>query len=73
MPDVAFILKLKLDDLSSIADVAGDIEEDLIEKGYDVDSVTPWARPSLPPSGGVAFPNVPTNQQTNQQNQEPIL
>ena len=71
--NVAFIVNIDLDDLSSLADVAADIQDDLEEKGYEVKSVAPWARPALT-QGGTAplLPNVPTQQQQTNEN-EPIL
>ena len=74
MPDVAFIATLRIDDLSTLADVAADIQDDLEEKGYDVKSVAPCARPALTQGGINPLPNVPTtNQQTTQQQNEPII
>jgi hypothetical protein len=47
---VTFLVAVVLQDLSSIADVAADIEEDLTSAGHEVESVKPWARPTLTPN-----------------------
>lgn len=49
MPSVAFILHVNLPDVSlpSLTATADDILNDLIDAGHDVESVTPWQRPSL--------------------------
>jgi len=61
--NVTFLATVNLDDLSSLADVAVEISDDLMEGGFDVVSVEPWARPSITPT-----PIVPINQtQPNQQ------
>lgn len=44
---VTFLVALNLDDLSSIADIASDIDDDLTSAGHTVESVKPWARPTL--------------------------
>lgn len=49
---ITFLLEINLDDISTIADVALNIEEDLSDN-FDVISVKPWARPTtfpIPPS-----------------------
>lgn len=46
---VTFLLELNLDDISTIADVALNIEEDLSDN-FDVVSVKPWARPTTLPT-----------------------
>lgn len=62
MPTVAFIVKINLDDLSSLPDVTTDIEDDLSQAGYEVVDVAPWSRP--------AMLTVPTTQPTT--TQQPI-
>lgn len=51
MPEVAFIIKVNLDDVgpSELALVAAEIGDDL-ETTHDVISVEPWARPSVSPT-----------------------
>jgi hypothetical protein len=72
--NVAFIAQINLDDLSSLADVAREIEEDLSNAGFEVVSVTPWQRPSLQQGGTPLFgASAPTTQQTTQQPIEPIV
>lgn len=44
---VTFLVSINLDDLSTIADVAADIQDDLISAGHDVEEVKPWQRPTL--------------------------
>lgn len=58
--DVTFLVKINLDPglEAQLADIAGDIQDDLESAGHDVTSVQPWARgdtpainlnPTLPP------------------------
>lgn len=61
--NVAFIAEINLDDLSDLAGTAGDIEQDLVNAGYEVVKVAPWQRPSLLQPGQ---PAVPTTNQTTQ-------
>jgi hypothetical protein len=68
--NVTFLANINLDDLSSLADTARDIEEDLSNAGYEVISVAPWQRPSLQLPGETAVPTT-TNQTT--QTIEPIV
>lgn len=42
---VTFLVELNLDDTTDLANVAGDIEEDL-SANFEVISVKPWARPT---------------------------
>jgi len=46
---ITFLVALNTDDVSptTLADLASDIEEDLLRSGMDVESVKPWQRPSL--------------------------
>lgn len=44
---VTFLVAVTIEDLSSITEVALDIEDDLVSAGYSVESVKPWARPAL--------------------------
>lgn len=48
MPEVTFLLKLNIDDVSQIPGTAEDLAQDLEHSGHDVVSVVPWARPSNP-------------------------
>lgn len=59
MPEVTYLVKLNIPELSQIADIAGDIEEDLTSSGHDVVSVAPWARPSALPTNPLTLPIVP--------------
>lgn len=43
---VTFLVALNLDDLSTLSDVALDLQDDLEKAGHTVESVKPWARPS---------------------------
>lgn len=45
--NAAFIVKLDVGDVSTLADTAADIEDDLAAKGYLVISVMPWRRRGL--------------------------
>jgi hypothetical protein len=65
---VTFLVAVVLQDLSSIADVAGDIEEDLTSAGHEVESVKPWARPTIQASGG-PFAALPPLLEPNTQQQ----
>jgi hypothetical protein len=67
--NVTFLVDINLDDLSSLADTASDIEQDLSNAGYEVNGVKPWQRPSLLQPGQ---PAVPTTNQTTQPI-EPII
>jgi hypothetical protein len=56
---VTFLVALQLDDVSTIADVAADIQDDLEQTGHTVESVKPWARPTLQ-AGGNPLTQLPT-------------
>jgi hypothetical protein len=43
---VTFLVALDLDDLSTLTDVALDLQDDLEQAGHSVESVKPWARPT---------------------------
>lgn len=43
---VTFLVALALDDLSTLSDVALDLQDDLERAGHSVESVKPWARPT---------------------------
>lgn len=48
--NVSYIVTMELPegtDPPTIQNIALDLEDDLITGGYDIISVTPWARPSL--------------------------
>lgn len=74
---VTFLVAIKLNDLSTLSDTAADIEDDLNEAGYEVDSVKPWARPATgtPPVNPLAaLPSMlPTPTENQTQTQNPIL
>jgi len=52
--DVAFILHVNVQDVSTLADEAADIQDDLTSAGHDVVSVTPWTRPTLQSQTGTS-------------------
>ena len=56
--NVAFIATVNLDDLSDLAGVAQEINDDLAQSGFEVISVAAWARPAL----AQVAPTVPTTQ-----------
>jgi hypothetical protein len=60
--NVTFLVSINLDDLSSLPDIASEIEADLSESGFEVISVAPWARPALQQQG--VLPMSQTTQQT---------
>lgn len=45
--NAAFIVKLDVGDVSTLANTAADIEDDLASKGYLVISVKPWRRQGM--------------------------
>lgn len=45
--NVTFLVALNLDDVSSLADISNEINDDLSNSGFEVVSVQPWARPSV--------------------------
>lgn len=49
MPSVSFIVHLTLDDVSlpGLTTEAESLHDALEKEGFDVESVTPWQRPSL--------------------------
>ncbi len=49
MPSIAFIVHLVLDDVSlpQLTEQAESVHDALEKEGFDVESVTPWQRPSL--------------------------
>jgi hypothetical protein len=47
---VTFLVAINLDDLTSLPDVALDLQDDLESAGHDVVSVNPWARPTQQPA-----------------------
>lgn len=53
--NVAFIVQIDLDDLSSLADTAREIGQDLTDAGFDVKKVAPWQRPSIQLGGTPLF------------------
>jgi hypothetical protein len=63
---ITFLVAINTDDVSptTLEALAGDIEEDLIRSGMDVDSVKPWQRSSL----GL---QMPMDQQTLAPNPQP--
>jgi len=63
---ITFLVAINTDDVSptTLADLASDIEEDLLRSGMDVESVKPWQRPSL----GL---QMPMEQQTLTPNPQP--
>jgi hypothetical protein len=67
---VTFLVAVTLQDLSSIADVAADIEEDLVSAGHEVESVKPWARPTIQSAGGNPFAALPPLIEPNQTQQQ---
>jgi hypothetical protein len=69
--DVAFITTLVLDDLSDLPGLALDLQDALEQSGFEVKSVTPWARPALQQQGVLPMSQNQTTQQTT--NQEPVL
>lgn len=52
---VTFLVELNLDDTTDLANISGDIEEDL-QNNFEVISVKPWARPTGNPLA--ALPNL---------------
>lgn len=46
---VTFLVALDLSDISTLTEIALDIQEDLEQAGHSVESVRPWARPSAQP------------------------
>jgi hypothetical protein len=57
---VTFLVALDLDDLTTLTDVALDIQDDLERAGFNVESVKPWARPTTQSSTSpfAAIPNL---------------
>jgi hypothetical protein len=52
---VTFLVALEIDDVSDLPALAEDIWDDLGASGHSVQSVKPWARPTIPtaqPAGG---------------------
>ena len=64
---VTFLVAINLDDLSSLPDIAQEISEDLSDSGFEVKTVTPWARPSLQQQGVLPMSQTTTQQQPTQQ------
>lgn len=52
---VTFLVALDLDDISTLSDVALDLQDDLEQAGHSVESVKPWARPTAEP-----IPSIPS-------------
>jgi len=45
--NATFLVTLNLDDVSMVQQIAEDIDNDLMDSGYEVVEVKPWARPTL--------------------------
>jgi len=45
--NATFLVTLNLDDVSMVQQIAEDIDSDLMDSGYEVVEVKPWARPTL--------------------------
>jgi hypothetical protein len=56
---VTFLVALDLSDISTLAETALDIQDDLEQAGHSVESVKPWARPTAQvASPFAALPNL---------------
>lgn len=71
MPSVTFLVAINIPDVmpDQLLLEAGDIEEDLQRAGHDVESVVPWARPSMAatqPAGGFSSLTQPPPPTPNQ-------
>lgn len=62
--EVTFLVRINLDDLSSLSDIADEISGDLSDSGFEVKFVAPWARPSLQQQGVLPMSQTTTQQQT---------
>jgi hypothetical protein len=47
MTTITFLVTMNVDDVSMVQQIAEDIDNDLMDSGYDVTEVKPWSRPSL--------------------------
>jgi len=59
---VTFLVAIDVPDITNLPAVAEDIMDDLATMGHLVESVAPWARPTLPqsqPAGGFTSLNTP--------------
>lgn len=56
---VTFLVTINLDDISTLSEVALDLQDDLEQAGHSVESVKPWARPTAQVANPLsALPNL---------------
>jgi hypothetical protein len=68
---VTFLVAVNLSDLTTLADVAADIEDDLASAGHDVVSVKPWTRPTAQTPAANPFASLPSLIEPTTQTQQP--
>lgn len=65
--EVTYLVAVNIEDVSTIADQAADIQDDLESAGHDVVSVKPWARPTQQTASPIVAPSLIQPQQTTTQ------